>query len=232
MKLTSPLGSVMRGSVCGLTFTANGYQNIVVRQRVAPVNPKTPNQETMRLAFSAMSTAWKALTQAQRDGWNDYAKSVWFPGPTGDYQITGRNMFMSNLGLITYINNRGLDTITVSVAPPSVEGVPSWASASVGAPSTSGTGICVSLGNTCGYPMNYFITISPAFDPSRERFKGPFLSASAVSDEIADSSSDDVDFLGLTLGERYFVRIVGVTTSSGHRKTFPVILNGLAQTTV
>jgi hypothetical protein len=53
-----------------------------------------------------------------------------------------------------------------------------------------------------------------------------------VSDEITDSSSDDVDFIGLTLGRRYFVRIKGVTVGGPHRQTFEVILNGLAQATV
>jgi hypothetical protein len=232
LRILSPMASIARGSVAGLTFLANQYHQIVVRQRTAPVNPKTFNQELMRMCFSNASTQWKGISESDRSKWDDYSQSVKFPGPLGDYSITGRNMFMANLSLVYYINSRALDTVVVSLSPPNVEGVPSWSDLSVDAPTTTGTGISVHLGNTCGYDMNYFITLSPPQDPSRERYKGPFLSESAVSDEITDSSSDDVDFIGLTLGRRYFVRIKGVTVGGPHRQTFEVILNGLAQATV
>jgi len=231
MRYLSAMVTIARGSLGGITFTANQFHQLIARGKTAPVNPKTPNQETMRLAFSNSSSVWKSLTQAVRDDWNEYAKTVYYPGPLGDYQVPGRNIFIANHGLVSYINARGLDTIVVSTAAPVYTGVPAWADIKLNAPVAAGTGFSVHLGNTEPVAMNYFITHSNQFDPSRERFKGPFLSSSAKSDEVASSSIDDVDFLGLLVGQRYFVRIKGVTVESGHRQTFEVILSTLAETT-
>jgi len=231
-RMLSPLASVLRGSIAGLTFLANQYHQIVVRQKTAPVNPKTPHQEIMRTAFANASTQWRSLTDDQRKGWSEYAKSVVYPGPLGDYSPTGRNIFMANLGLVGYINSRALDIIVVSLSAPLVDGVPSWATISIAAPTVPGTGFSVHLGNNCGFEMNYFITHSIPFDPTRLRWKGPWDSESAVSDGVADASVADVDFLGLTLDRIYFVRVRGVTVEGGHRSTFEVILRAVAETTI
>jgi len=231
-RMLSPLASILRGSIAGLTFLSNQYHQIVVRQKTAPVNPKTTNQEIMRIAFANASTAWRSLTDGQRKDWEDYAKSVVYPGPLGDYSPTGRNIFMANLGLVYYINSRALDVIVVSLAAPLVDGVPSWAAISIAAPTVPGTGFSVHLGNTCGFAMNYFITHSIPFDPTRNRWKGPWDSESAVSDEVADQAVADVDFLNLTLDRVYFVRVRGVTVEGGHRSSFEVILRAVAETTL
>jgi len=229
--MLSPIASTLRGSIAGLTFLSNQYHQIVVRQKTAPVNPKTTNQEIMRLCFANASNVWRNLSDVQRSAWADYAKSVTYSGPLGNYNVTGRNIFMSNLSLVYYINTRSLDTIVVSLSAPSEDGVPSWAQCTIAPPVAPGTGFSVRLGNSSGSAMNYFITHSIPFDPTRLRFKGPFDSETACSDSVADAGVVDVDFLGLALDRVYFVRVRGVTIEGPHRSTFDIIKRAVASTT-
>lgn len=232
MRMLSPLGSIMRGSIAGLTFTANQFHQIVVRQKTAPVNPKTTYQEQMRVAFAAASVHWKGLAQSVRDAWSDYAKTVDYPGPLGNYVVTGRNIFMANVAMILYINARALDVLVLSTAAPTIPGVPSWSNVSTGAPSVPGTGFSVHLENISADDMNYFITISPPQSPSRLRYKGPWNSSSAVSDTVASLAADTVDFLTLQDGAAYFARIKGITVDDPHRSSFDIILRHIAEVTV
>lgn len=231
MRMLSPLGSIMRGSVAGLTFTANQFHQIIVRQKTSPVNPKTTEQEQMRVAFSASSVAWKILSEAAQDDWNDYARTVSYPGPLGSYTVTGRNIFMSNLSMIYYINARALDVLAVSLVAPTVPGVPSWHDVSTGAPTIAGDGFSVHLENLQSEDMNYFITISPPQSPSRMRYKGPWKTSSAVSDTVASLGAADVDFLLLQVGAAYFVRIKGITVDAPHQSSFEIILRHIAENT-
>lgn len=232
MRILSPLMSIARGSVAGLTFTANQFHQIVVRQKTAPVNPKTTFQEQMRVAFAAASVHWKGLVQSVRDDWSDYAKTVDYPGPLGSYVVTGRNIFMANAAMILYINARALDTLTLSTAAPTIPGVPSWSDVSTDAPSVPGTGFSIHLENISGDDMNYFITISPPQAPSRLRYKGPWDSSSAVSDTVASLAAVSIDFLTLQEGAAYFARIKGITVEAPHRSSFDIIVRRIAVETV
>jgi len=230
-RMLSPLASTLRGSIAGLTFLSNQYHQIVVRQKTAPVNPKTTNQEIMRVCFANASNSWRNLTPAEREAWSNYSKSVTYSGPLGDYNVTGRNIFMSNLSLIYYIITRNLDIIIPTLTAPTTDGVPSWAECNICPPTGIGTGFSVKLANASGQAMNYFITHSIPFDLSRNRFKGPFDSQTAVSASIADGTDEYVDFLGLTLNRVYFVRVRGITTVGGHRSTFDIIKRAVATAT-
>lgn len=100
------------GSVAGVTSSRNRFGQYR-RTRAIPVNPATAAQLVQRGRLSANAAAWRALTSAQRAGWNDMAQSLTFVDALGSsYSPTGFNAFVS-------VNNNNLDAgnAVVSDAP-------------------------------------------------------------------------------------------------------------------
>lgn len=58
-----------RGKLNGHVFSKNRYGNYV-RNKVTPVNPQSAAQMTIRNRLAGLSSAWAALTAAQRTAWN------------------------------------------------------------------------------------------------------------------------------------------------------------------
>lgn len=57
-----------RGSMNGTTFSRN-RGGAYARTKTTPLNPQTTFQTTVRNYFGAVAQDWRALTQAQRDSW-------------------------------------------------------------------------------------------------------------------------------------------------------------------
>lgn len=101
-----------------------------LRTKVTPVNPRTESQLDARSRLSNQAQAWRGLTQAQRNSWNnavnDYKKTDIF----GDIKVpSGFNLFVklnSNLALI------GEASLTDAPAPVSVPSVTSFALTAIG----------------------------------------------------------------------------------------------------
>lgn len=67
----------MRGSISGNTYTRT-KAGAMTRARVKPTNPQSEAQLEQRSILTELSTYWaQTLTQAQRDGWNEFG--VAFP---------------------------------------------------------------------------------------------------------------------------------------------------------
>jgi hypothetical protein len=74
-----------------------------LRARTIPVNPATPQQETIRQAASFLVIRWSDdLTPAQRSAWNTYAANVTLTGRQGDaINVSGQSMYIrSNVSLV------------------------------------------------------------------------------------------------------------------------------------
>ena len=83
------------GSVAGVTSSRNRFGQYK-RSRAIPVNPNTSFQGTQRARLSAASAAWRALTSAQRAGWNDLASGFTRTNSLGEsYNMTGHMCFVS-----------------------------------------------------------------------------------------------------------------------------------------
>lgn len=65
-----------------------GKKQYQVRRHVhSPFNPQTPPQQANRMKFKDAVEAWKAMSEAERQGWRDKAKRL---------HRTGWNYFISS----------------------------------------------------------------------------------------------------------------------------------------
>lgn len=228
----SQIVTVVRGSVGGLTFTANQWHQILLRAKTSPVQPQTNPQSWIKNAFSAASNAWKLLLEPAQLSWGDYADTVTYTGPLGEYTIPGRQIFMASQSLVNYINAASLDTITPNLSAPVIPGRATFSEVSIGAPDCPGDGVGLTLDAPLGEKIQYLAEISPGFNPSRKRYTGPFKGESAQSAPVTPGTPVKVNFLGLTVGLAYFVRVRGVVVDDPARLTKITILRHIAETTV
>lgn len=94
MKFRSILLAEARGSMAGATFSRNG-NSAYVRARATPVNPRSPSQTQSRESLNNVSSAWRSLTQPQRQRWVDLAKTVPYTNSLGESSFySGFQLFM------------------------------------------------------------------------------------------------------------------------------------------
>lgn len=104
----STLVQTMSGSQGDSTFST-GRGGDYIRQRVNPAQPNTARQQAARTAFSAGSSAWRTLTQAQRNGWNNLAQTITLTDRYGKmYKPTGQQLFVANRAASAAIGNNPL----------------------------------------------------------------------------------------------------------------------------
>lgn len=83
------------GSEAGTTSSRNRFGQYR-RTRAIPVNPNSTFQGVVRARMSANAAAWRALTGAQRAGWNDLGLSMSRNDSLGQsYTLTGFMAFCS-----------------------------------------------------------------------------------------------------------------------------------------
>lgn len=83
------------GSVAGVTSSRNRFGQYR-RTRAIPVNPNSTFQGTVRNRLSTQAQAWRSLTAAQRQGWNDLANGITRTNSLGSsYNMTGFMCFCS-----------------------------------------------------------------------------------------------------------------------------------------
>lgn len=86
------------GSLAGQTSSRNRFGQYR-RTRAKPVNPASAAQVEARTRLSAFATAWRGLTQAQRDAWNSYAAE------TSVVDRLGQTIFLTGLQWYVRVNS-------------------------------------------------------------------------------------------------------------------------------
>ena len=83
-----------RGSVGSATFT-KGRNGAVLRTKVSPVQPRSPNVMAIRAFFQTLSKNWaNTLTDAERAGWNALAAVTSYVNSFGNtYHPTGLQLY-------------------------------------------------------------------------------------------------------------------------------------------
>lgn len=81
---------------------------LIVRKKVSPTQPRTPEQRAVRSSFASLSKAWPGtLTQSKRDGWIDLATGITRSDRLGQkFLLTGLQLYQ--------MCNRSLATISVA----------------------------------------------------------------------------------------------------------------------
>lgn len=228
-KVLSHLHSIMRGSVAGVTYTANQFAQIVMRQKTVPVNPGTEGQSMIRSAFASSAEIWKSMTQAFRDSWDDYAQTLTFQGPLGSYKVPGRQIAMSNIALAIFMEEQAIGSVASGDQPPVLAGFLDIGPVVVAQPVTaSSTGIGYSVTNNSGEAITVFAQRSIGFDPSRGRYKGPWLFQHNSGVDIALETSGIGEFIGLETGAAYFMRIIAISQAQPLRISAEYFLRMIA----
>jgi hypothetical protein len=95
MKVLPTMGSAYSGSLRGITASHN-KGGLYFRGRTVPTNPNSGYQSNVRMAFGGLSQIWSSmLTQAQRDGWDNYAQNVsWVDSLGQTIQLSGINHYV------------------------------------------------------------------------------------------------------------------------------------------
>lgn len=232
MRMLSTIASGMRGSVGGLTFSANQFHQIIVRQRTAPVNPNTTYQSMMRGAFGDAQSLYEALSEGNKLAWDAYADTLTYEGPLGNNTIPGRQVCLGNVATALYLDDRGIDVDTVDASPPPAPGFLSLADLDVGAPTQVGTGFSVNFRNNNPEDIVVYAQRSIPFNTGRKRYKGPFLSESLDSVEIIAANSGVIDFLNCNEDSVYFAVVRAISAEPPYRMCRPFFVRAVAQTTV
>lgn len=230
----SPVYTVIRGSVAGNTYTANTYHPIVVRSRVAPVQPQSPTRTAIRYAFSSAVAAWTLATPTQRQAWNDYAKTVWSSGPLGAYQPSGRDLAIGQYSASAYLNWVGglSPALTLSMEAPIESGKLAIDNVQVLPLTASGTGFSIKIGQSNGEDCIGYMSRSLKTSVARNFWSGPFLPGTLTMAEIADQTTESFEFPGLVEDGVYFVKIRMITKTPGRRMAPSTIVRAVAQVTV
>ncbi len=210
-KALSQVYSAIRGSVGGVTYTANSYHSIIARARVAPTNPRTGPQQAWRAAFTAAVDDWRSFTPTVQSGWDEYAHTLKGSGPTGTYDIPGRQAFIGARSFVRRAEQTGLEVAGIDQAPPPGSGV--YGDVFITVSEDPGS-ITFTLDNFGTEGVLLYVQRSRGFTRSRTVFSGPYLPGQFV--EIDAESEDDVTFSGLEPA-RYWFKFSGVTTTTGNR---------------
>lgn len=108
------------GSYQGITSSRNRFGQYV-RTRAIPVNPASGFQGTVRARLSANSAAWRALTDAQRAGWDTLGLSMARSDSLGQsYTLTGFQAYCSVNNNINATGGAAISAAPALVTPSAI----------------------------------------------------------------------------------------------------------------
>lgn len=108
------------GSLQGTTYSRNRYGQYT-RSRATPVNPATTYQGIARANFSTNATAWRALTDAQRAGWEALGAMMSRTDSLGQaFTLNGFGAYCSVNGNKLAAGDAAVSAAPAVVTPPSL----------------------------------------------------------------------------------------------------------------
>ena len=202
-----------RGKIGGHVASRN-RAGAYLRTKVTPVNPSSADQVTVRNRLSGVSSAWKALTAAQRLAWNacvaDFAKTDIF----GDL----RNP--SGFNLHQKLNNNLLNIGKVVVAdPPGVEAVDAFTSMSIAA-STGGGTLTITYADAIAADHSVLVFATPALSAGVNFVKSEYRQIDVMVTADASAFSIETEYeakfgaIGAE-GTKIFVKMIQVNWATG-----------------
>ena len=179
----SPIMNEMRKKAGSDVFSKNHYGGFV-RKRVKGTNPHTPKQINVRAFLTSLSKAWKALTQNQRDGWNQYGTSILLKNRLGQsIHLTGEAWYLKLNRILQTIGSTVIgDAPAGSAVPPDLADTPVLTC-------TSGSAIGLTLGNAVSSENKLMVKMSPPLSPGKNynsnyRFLGIVVAADTTTKDF------------------------------------------------
>lgn len=225
MRFTSPIFTMARGSLGGITFLATATQSLVARARVSPTQPHTTYQNMLRNAFKQAVGWWESATGVVMSAWASYAANIWLSGPMGPYQPTGRQLMCGNISMQQYLISRGA-TFTAAAHDMTIGATAYFTAPTVTVlpPSSGHTGFKIHVVNNSSAIGVFWVEISASYGISRNYFKGPFMASTLLSADIAGAANHDFVFdIGPALGVA-FARVGVMDKATGQIRGIDQVL--------
>lgn len=218
IKLTAFMDNIS-GKVNGSVFAKNRGGNYV-RSKSKPVNPRTNAQMAVRALFGAIASAWRSLTENQRNSWNESAPQFPYINRLGDTKT------LSGFALHQKLNRNmqliGGNTLTV---PPPVESPVGIKATNVAVDNTSeGQVITVKITPAEGIVEEsmFLVYATGSISPGRENFESSLrLIGTITGGEVEEGSPVDMvinyeNVFGTPqVGAKIGFKIVAISTLSG-----------------
>lgn len=182
MKYTSQLLAAASGSFAGSTFAHNAGGQYI-RRRAIPVNPQTAYQTNVRQGMAEASDRWTAvLTEAQRQGWRDWAAGITVQN------TLGQSIKLSGFQHFVRINALVNQTLGVTTTSGNFIGTDDAPTGTVIGPSS--TVISATIDTVAGPPIQWNLDVqfaslptggmvglwlSPPVGLGRNFYKGPYI---------------------------------------------------------
>lgn len=200
----------MRGKLGGHVHSRNRSGNYT-RTKVTPNNPQTSYQTTVRNRLGTQSSAWSALTAAQRQAWNNAVDDFSRTNVFGDkVRPSGKNLYAS-------LNNN-LDSVGVAavLVPPLPEAVEPISGVSITI-SLAGTYAVAYTGTTAASDIQIWATtgLSQGTSNANNKFRLVEAIDGAVASPYDMKTAFDLRFGAPTLGTKVFIKLVVVNSTTG-----------------
>lgn len=205
-----------RGKIGG-QVAARNRSGAYLRNKVTPNNPNTGFQQSARTALAGLSSAWKNLTEAQRDAWNAAVGSWENTNVFGDNVIpTGKNLF-TQLNIVRRNLGGGLLN-----TPPEKGSLPQISEVEVEYDVGAGNTMTVGWTHISGDGEGIIMATAPvsAGVSYVERKYRRLSNIADISTESANIKSDYEDRFGAaTEGQKVFVKVVPALEATGQKGT-------------
>lgn len=120
----SGVGIVAGSGKLNGTVVARNRGGAYARVKVTPVNPQTTAQQNGRNILSTWSQNWRALTEAQRQGWNSNSENFPYSDRFGNSRkLSGQQLYVKLNANLNYADAPGIDDVPSPVEIPAITSI-------------------------------------------------------------------------------------------------------------
>jgi hypothetical protein len=224
--------SVQFARICGKLgdsiYFRGQHHAIQVRAKTDPVQPDTPEQVDVRTAFAAAAGLWNTITEAQRQGWHKWAKTLKTLNPIDDIAPDGRIAFLGVNSHRNYMILAGPVLTPGNGSPPTSPGWLPIPTFEVVSDSAGQQGFRVRWTYSIAEDQYVTAVISPPFTITRNRYTGPWNPSFWRRSSTRSGDTASTNFRGLTVGKYYFVYYRAVSRYNPVRFSHTGIFRALA----
>lgn len=208
-----------RGSSGATVYSKNQF-GAYIRQKVSPVQPRTPTQTLVRQVFADLSKRWATiLSDAQRTAWIALAAA----NPVID--VFGNSQILTGIQFFQRVN-RNLQSIATAILDdaPADQNVTNLQSLSVAADASAGTVVLTFTATPLGLNDAFVIFATPLLNPGRQ-FTKSFMrqinySVPNVASPLNTGGTWVQKYGALAVGQRLGVMISVVRNNNGAASPF------------